>query len=246
VSCPTEKVTAFVDGALEAPEQAQIEQHLLECGDCRAQADFERSLRGRLAALPRPALPETLEARVRAALRPARRRPAVWRLLLPAAAVLALLAVWGYGAPGVLATQLAWDHGHCFGKEKLPAAVWTGDGDHMASWLVAQGTATPVLPPRAGGLEMMGGRRCPLLGRRVGHVYYSSGEHRLSVFVVPGWVRLDRTRQARRGDRTVRLLRMGGATVGVVSEEPEAVEAFERALTTTMVQLRLTPAAAFD
>jgi hypothetical protein len=165
---------------------------------------------------------------------------------MPLAAALALLALWAHGAPGVLATQLAWDHAHCFGKPKLPAAVWTGDGDIMASWLETHGTATPLLPARAGGLEMVGGRRCPILARRVGHVYYSSGQHRLSVFVVPGRVRLDRTRQTRRGDTTVRLLRLGGATVGVVSEQAEAVEAFERALTTTMVYLRLEPAGPAD
>jgi anti-sigma factor RsiW len=244
VSCQVERVTGYVDGALAPAEREIIERHLAECADCRAQAEFERDLRRRLAALPRPVVPEALQARVRAGLRPS--RVSAWRVLLPMAAVLALLALWAHGAPGVLATQLAWDHDHCFGKPRLPAAVWTGDGDVMASWLESEGTATPVLPPRAGGLEMVGGRRCPILARRVGHVYYSSGQHRLSVFVVPGRVRLDRTRQTRRGDKTVRLLRLGGATVGVVSEQAEAVEAFERALTTTMVYLRLEPAGPAD
>ena len=238
MTCEVERVTGYVDGALAPAEREIIERHLAECGDCRAQAEAERDLRRRLAALPRPPLPEALEARVRAHVRPPR-RTLPWRVLMPMAAVLALLALWAHGAPGVLATQLAWDHDHCFGKPKLPAAVWTGDGDMMASWLETQGTATPLLPQRAAGLELLGGRRCPILARRVGHVYYSSGEHRLSVFVVPGWVRLDRARQGRRGDKTVRLLRVGGATVGLVSEQAEAVEAFERALTTTMVHLGL-------
>jgi anti-sigma factor RsiW len=237
VTCDAEKVTAFVDGALGAADREALELHLRECEPCRGQAEFERDLRRRLAALPRAPLPDALEARVRAVLKPARRPSAVWRVLMPAAAVLALVAVWAHSAPGVLATQLAWDHDHCFGKPRLPAKVWTSSGDAMATWLENEGTASPVLPQGAAGLDMVGGRRCPILARRVGHVYYSSGDHRLSVYVVPGWVRLDRTRQDRRGDKTVRLLRVGGATVGIVSEEPGAVDAFERALTTTLVYL---------
>jgi hypothetical protein len=39
-----------------------------------------------------------------------------------------------------------------------------------------------------------------------------------------------------RGDKTVRLLRAGGVTVGLVSEQPQAVQAFERALTVTVAE----------
>jgi negative regulator of sigma E activity len=86
------------------------------------------------------------------------------------------------------------------------------------------------------GLEMVGARYCPLADRRVAHLYYTGGDRRLSIYVVPGWVRLDRSQQVTRGDKTVRILRAGGATVGLVSEQPEAVEAFERALTVTMAR----------
>ena len=106
----------------------------------------------------------------------------------------------------------------------------------MAAWLEKEGTAVPALPESAAGLEMVGARYCPLMDRRVAHVYYTGGDQRLSVFLVPGWVRLDRTRQMTRGDKTVRLLRAGDTTVGLVSERPEAVEAFERALTITVAE----------
>ena len=74
-------------------------------------------------------------------------------------------------------------------------------------------------------------------------LHYTGGDQRLSVYVVPGWVRLDRPRQMTRGNTTVRLLRAGDATVGLVSERPEAVEAFERALTITVAEDRLKLAA---
>jgi anti-sigma factor RsiW len=238
VNCEPEKVTGYVDGALDAQERERIEAHLAECAECRAQADAERDLRRQLSTLKPETPSETLEARVRRGLA-RERRPSPWRWLLPVAAVLALLVLWAHGSPAVIATQLAWDHDHCFGKPRLPAKVWTGDPDTMVAWLERNGTRAPDLPEGAAGLALVGGRHCSILGRRVAHVYYTGGDHRLSVYVVPGWVRLGRTREVTRGDKTVRLLSAGGATVGLVSEQAEAVEAFERALTTTYALARV-------
>ena len=234
MTCEPEKVTAFVDGALDVQETVRIELHVQACTECHAQADFERSLRRRLSALRAPVPGELLEARVRRAVHPVRRaRPLRWAA---AAAAAVLLALWAHGAPAVVATQLAWDHGHCFGKQTLPAKVWTADPGYLAAWLEKEGTLGPSLPESAAGLEMVGARYCPLMDRRVAHVYYTGGDQRLSVFLVPGWVRLDRPRQTTRGGTTVRLLRAGDTTVGLVSERPEAVEAFERALTITVAE----------
>lgn len=231
MTCEPEKVTALVDGALDAGEQERIEAHVRECPACRQQADFERDLHRRLRALPVPEMPPALETRVRQGLRKSRRSAARW--LLPLAAVLALLAIRAHGAPGVVATQLAWDHGHCFGKEKLPARVWTSDPATMERWLAERMDKVPTLPEQAGGLDLIGGRRCPVLDRLLGHVYYASDDQRVSVYVVPGPVRMGRTAQFTRGDRTVRLIRTGGATIGLVSEQADTLDAFERALTTT-------------
>ncbi|HET8646255.1 MAG TPA: zf-HC2 domain-containing protein [Vicinamibacteria bacterium] len=233
MTCEPEKVTGLVDGALDASERERVEAHVRECATCQAQAAFERDLGRRLRSLKAPEPPETLEARVRGELRPLRRGPSRLRWLLPVAAALAAVALWTHGAPAFVASELAWDHGHCFDKKLLPAKVWTNDAATMEQWLDERMGAVPSLPESAGGLDLIGGRRCPVLDRLLGHVYYASGEHRLSVYVVPGWVRMGRSVQFKRGDRTVRLLRAGGATVGLVSEQPEAVEAFERALTTT-------------
>ena len=231
MTCEPEKVTGYVDGVLEPEERSRVEQHLRECATCREQADAERDLRRRLALLRAPEPSETLEARLRRRLKPRRR---VWRWALPLAASLATVALWAHGAPVVVAWQLARDHDHCFGFRTLPAKVWTTDPHDMAAWLEEQGRTVPVLPEGAAGLDLVGGRLCPLADRRVGHVYYTGGQHKLSLFVVPGWVRLDRQHTVQAGDRTVRLLRVGGSTVGLVSEEREAVERFEQALTTTV------------
>jgi anti-sigma factor RsiW len=235
VSCQPEKVTAYVDGALDAMESARVSAHVDACGECGAQAAFERGLRRSLAVLPAPELPETLEARVRRAVAPSRRRSPL-RWLVPMAAGFFAVLLWAHSAPAVVATQLAWDHDHCFGKARLPAKVWTADPGTMISWLESQGTPAPNLPEHVGDLELVGGRHCPLGDRRVAHVYYTGGDHQLSVYVVPGWLRLGHSSQMTRGDKTVRLLRAGGITVGLVSEQPQAVEAFERALTITVAQ----------
>ena len=235
MSCEPEKVTGYVDDTLSPDERARVEEHLQGCAECATQVEAERGLRARLRALAGPEPSETLVHRVRRGLE-VDRRPSRWRWALPVAAALAALALWAHSAPSVVATQLAWDHDHCFGKPTLPAKVWTADPGFMAGWLEQHGTEAPSLPDGAAGLEMVGGRHCALADRRVAHVYYTGGQHRLSLYVVPGWVRLGRTREMVRGDKTVRILHAGGATVGLVSEQREAVEAFERALTTSYAQ----------
>jgi anti-sigma factor RsiW len=233
MSCDPERVTAYVDGALDAAQCPELEAHLASCPECRAQADAERELRARLKALPPPAPPAGLEARVRASLHP-RRRTASW--LLPLAAGLVALLAWGRGATPFVAWELSRDHDHCFGKRHLPAEVWSSDPVHVAEWLEGYGTNVPAIPDAAAGLELVGARYCTLLDRRVAHLYYSNGEHHLSLFLVPGPVR-DLSREMRPRGNYVRLLRAGGTNVGIVSEEEESVEAFKRALSSTIADL---------
>jgi len=230
MSCDPERVTAYVDGALDAARYPELEAHLAACPECRAQAEAERELRARLKALPPPTPSPELEARVRASLR---RRPRAATWLLPMAAGLVALLAWGRGATPFVAWQLSRDHDHCFGQRRLPAQLWSGNPARVAEWFESRGTSVPVIPEAAGGLELVGGRYCPLLDRRVAHLYYSNGDHHLSLFLVPGPVR-DVSRETRPRGNFVRLLRVGGTTVGLVSEEEEYVEAFRRALSTTV------------
>jgi len=206
MSCNPERVTAYVDGALDAAGGAELEAHLEACPECRAQAEEERALRAQLRALPPPS---------------------------PLAAGLVALLAWARGAAPFVAWELSRDHDHCFGGRRLPAKVWSSDPAYVAEWFEGQGTRVPVIPETAGGLELVGARYCTLLDRRVAHLYYSNGEHHLSLFLVPGPVR-DLAREKRPRGNFVRLLRVGGTTVGLVSEEENSVEAFRRALSTTL------------
>lgn len=238
MSCDPERITAYVDGALDDVRMRGTEEHLLGCPACREQAEAERALGQRLRELAAPEPGAHLPAAIRRRLRPSRGRRLRWAL--PLAAGLAVALLWLHGSAPFVAWELARDHAHCFAKDQLPAQVWSGDADRVAAWLEEHGSPPPRVLESTHGLELVGARRCPLLDRRVGHVYYAGGENRLSLFVVPGWVRVSdadglRTRTA---GRTVRLLRLGGQVVGVVSEDAETADAFARALTTTVADRR--------
>jgi anti-sigma factor RsiW len=235
VSCDPEQITGYVDGALDEAARAAVEAHLADCAACREQVEAERALRARLRALaplePRPALPADVRRRLRGP------SPRLSRVLLATAAGLALMFVWGRGAAPFVAWELARDHDHCFSFRVLRAQVWSDDPAHVAEWFARQGTQIPAIPTAAGGLELVGARYCPLIDRRVGHVYYVGHGRHLSIYAVPGSVRFAREFLSSPRARVVRLIRLEGRTVGLVGERPEDVAAFERALTATYARL---------
>jgi anti-sigma factor RsiW len=237
MSCDPERVTGFVDGALPTSERADVEAHLLECPDCREQADFETALRLRLRQLAPMDVPPGLARAVHRRLRPPSAGRWVVAAAVPIAAALALFVFWLRAAPPFVSWQLARDHSSCFGKAKLPATVWSNDPGQIANWFDEDGLRMPVVPVSAGSTELLGARYCPLIDRQVGHLYYSGDDVNLSLFVVPGLVRMGPSHKAQHLGQTVHLLRVGGTIVGVVSSSEEAVEAVERALTRTVARL---------
>ena len=184
-----ERVTAYVDGALDEGERAEMEALLRERPDLREQAEFERGLRERLRGLPVPELRSGFEMQVRGALRAAR-RPKRAALLLPLAAAL-LVVLWARGLPAFVALEVARDHAKCFGLKSLPAKVWSDDPAEIAEWFEKQGSPMPQVPGGVGQVRLVGARYCPLGDRSAPHLYYSGRRHHLSLFVVPGPLRFD-------------------------------------------------------
>ena len=230
MSCSPEQITGYVDGELNAELRAEVEQHLASCAECREQAEFESRLHAELRSLPAPEPRRGLESELRKRLK--RARPSRYRVLIPLAAALAVLALWLGGAPRFVAWELARDHDHCFGKKQLPAQVWGGDVGVVTAWFERQGTQLPSVPESAAGLDLVGARNCSLFDRKVAHLYYSSGDRHVSLFVVPGGVRFERHYEALARGNVVRLLRVAGTTVGVVGDNEDDVAAFARAFTT--------------
>lgn len=229
--CDTLRVTAYVDGALPASERESLEAHLAACPRCQDQLDAERTLAGAVRALPPPPVPHGLAARVRRrSRRPVPLRARIW---VPALAAVLLLALWAHGYSPFVAWQVSLDHAHCFGKPRLPAQVLTGDPARLSAWFAARGTELPLVPSSAAGSDLVGGRFCRLLDRTVAHVYYG-GEHQLSLYVVPGSVRFDRSYVWTGHGHTVNLIRVAGETVALVSDDPATVDAIRRSLKRTV------------
>lgn len=229
MNCRPEHVTAWVDGELAPADQVEIEQHVAACDACRGQAEDERLVRARLRAQPHPEPPAGLEFALRRSLRRARRLRLA-RVVLPLAACLLLALLWGRASAPVLALQLARDHGHCYGLARLPAQVFAEQIEPVQAWFQARGRHLPPLPSSAAGLELVGGRFCPLLDRRVAHLYYRDAQRQLSVFVVPDPVRLaHRVHATEVGGHVVHLRRLAGQTLAIVADREADVVAFERA-----------------
>lgn len=236
-----ERVTGYVDGVLTDAERAEIEAQLAERPDLREQVEAERDLRARLRGLPLPEPRPGFESQVRSALR-ASRRPSRVRWVLPLAAVL-LAAVWLRGVPGFVALEVARDHAKCFSLPTLPAKVWSEDPTEVATWFEKQGTPMPPLPKGAASLSLVGARYCPLGDRNAAHVYYSGHRGRLSLFVVPGPLRLSGAYAAEVRGRNVRFLQSAGVTLALVSEDRETVDAFAHEFAQSLARLEPAPRA---
>ena len=236
MSCQPEKATGYVDDALEPEERLAVEAHLAECPDCRDQVAEERRIREALLRLP-PIEPRAgFELALRSRLK-RRSRPARW--LLPLAAVLALTVLWLRGVPGVVAYEVAFDHAKCFRRDPLPAKVWSADRHLVTAWFEERGTAMPLIPGQAGGAELVGGRYCPLIGgSSAPHLYYSSELGAASLFVIPRSVRFTDEHESRLRGLAVRLLRHGGHTLAIVSDDRGLIDDLERSLTVSVARLR--------
>lgn len=233
--CEPDQVTGYVDDALDATARAELEAHLDACATCREQVAAERDLRAGLRALPVPEPRPGFEAAVRRRLAAEGRTRRPWFLLT--AAALAALALWARGSAPFVAWEVARDHNHCFGKERLPAKLWSNDPAEVTRWFEAQGTRLPPIPAGVGELGLVGARYCPLLDRVAAHLYYAGEERHLSVFVLSGPARFRSSWAAESRGNEVRFLRSAGTTVALVSDRHEDVEAFRAAFTTTVAAI---------
>ena len=57
-------LAAYLDGELDAAWEADIETHLSRCRSCYSRADFEKRLKGQLAALSQADVPAAFAARI--------------------------------------------------------------------------------------------------------------------------------------------------------------------------------------
>jgi hypothetical protein len=156
------------------------------------------------------------------------------RAALVAGVGLALWFLWLRGLPGFVAWEVARDHQRCFGRRQLAARLWSEDPWEVRAWLESRGTPVQPLPKRAGSVEIVGVRYCPLLDRIAAHVYYGGEGSLVSVFVLSGPARVGTAWSGVSHGLQVRLIPSAGRIVAIVGESAPDVDAVARAFLSTV------------
>jgi anti-sigma factor RsiW len=225
--------TPFVDGEVPAGDRLRIAGHIDDCPSCHRNVAAETAARTVVRAHAGTlveAAPSHLHGRCNAAAR-ARRTgwglprlsQARWPMALAATLLLALGATVAYGTiypSRAAAAQLALDHLKCFALFGQPTALQPAE---VQAALKAQFGFDVTLPDaeHAGGLTLIGGRRCLYFDGAVAHVLYRQGEVAVSLFVLPPGARLSHTEPDVLGHTAVAFDR-GGRTWVVLARRSRA------------------------
>lgn len=227
----------YVDGEATADQRAAVEAHLRACPKCRHQTALQSVVRETVRTkLCRPAAPEELRKRCRAAARAGMgpfgtTRSAIASLSLAAALVLVMGGVLLYTltglSPTVLAAQLTLDHVTCFAVHDADAPVDVGASEQQ----YARDYGAAIQLPRAeiDGLELVNMRRCFCGEGIAAHAMYRLHGRPVSLYVIPD-VSRDRGATEVFGHDAV-IWSSGGATYVLLGSEPrDALQTLARAM----------------
>jgi anti-sigma factor RsiW len=205
MACPEThtRLEAFFDGELDALSAADMEQHIGDCAECRAELDelekLRRSLRRDLgfdtatpelrdrvnAALDRESAAGAGE--VESASRSTTRAPAFWRGVVAGmgGAALAAGAVFFFAAP-VQVNPLFNDLVNAHVRSLMPAHlidVESTDRHTVKPWFAGHADVSPAVFDFSGeGYRLLGGRADYFDRQRAAVVVYQHGAHLINVF----------------------------------------------------------------
>jgi anti-sigma factor RsiW len=203
VSCDNVRplLHGFADGELDLVRSLEVEQHLAGCPACAASLRRVEALRTALQDAPLyHRAPDALRGRVRAALRRQRRSRGVFPGLLgralAAAAVLALVALsgwgaarWWAGAPAageLLAREALGDHLRSLQQDGALLAVTSSDRHTVKPWFAGRLNFSPPVKDLADhGFALAGGRVDYLDGRPAAALVYRRRQHVVTLLVQP-------------------------------------------------------------
>lgn len=217
-------ITRVADREATSDERGLVEGHVRECMPCHRQFHAERQVHqlvcDRSEVLVGHA-PLGLRARcaaTRAQVTLPARRPAPllsrasWPMALAATLVLALAGATFYGLvvnpARAVAAQLTLDHLKCFTLFEEPAGLTPAAVQAAIKTRLGIDIVLPA-GPAAGGLTLVGGRRCLYLEGSLAHLLYRKGAVRVSVFVLPSGAKLSQTEVDVLGHSTVAFTKDG-------------------------------------
>jgi anti-sigma factor RsiW len=202
MKCDDARVNAYFDGELDSGETASVQQHLRDCGACRALlADLEVT-RATLRDAPRFRVPAHLRSRIDALLDTepvigaTRPRPGGWRsptfwwgafagagASVAAAALVLFVFVRAASAP--IVDELLSAHLRSLKSGHLVSVI-SGEQHTVKPWFSGRADVAPAVTDyRARGFALVGGRVEALAGARAAVMVYRHGAHVVNVFSWP-------------------------------------------------------------
>jgi anti-sigma factor RsiW len=193
------KIDAELDGELAPSEAAALEAHLSGCAECRRFRAERTALRSAIAAeVPGYRAPESLERRVRGAIReasaprgaPATATPRFWRpLAIAASLMIVALGSWRLGTDRAAARALADDVLASHIRSLMPGHltdVLSSDQHTVKPWFNGKlDFSPPVRDLAERGYPLLGGRLDYVDGRPAAALVYGRRQHVINVFVWP-------------------------------------------------------------
>lgn len=188
------RLSAFVDGELDAGPMADAEAHVSTCPDCHGRADGERRFRQLLRRQPKEAAPVEFRARMLALARRQRTRKKVWVWLgTPALAAAVLLLAFVLMARSLptgssqseLVARLVDKH-LAYAQLEGPAEFSSTERPAVAAWFRQRtGLRVPVPDLSPAGIQLVGARIAEADQQKVAYLLYEKGHVLMSIFMVP-------------------------------------------------------------
>jgi anti-sigma factor RsiW len=203
MNCPDvrNQLRALLDGECADALRASLQSHLRICETCRGEAEailaFERRVREAVQAEP---VPSALLARLRAHADLRRPKRAIRgidsRMTRRFALFAALALILLFPASVILLQQdppesrlevaeTPINELRTFIDSRRPLDVTTNDSNALRSWFAGKVVFSPPPSPPLPNLRLIGGRLCFFMNRRIAAYMYRSGDHLLSLYIIP-------------------------------------------------------------